>query len=356
MNITGIVFHWSEGTYDQIFNNYHYNITYARDRACVVKTCCSDFEPKDHIWHRNNGRIGISLCCASGATPENPGDFPPVEAQIETACALAGKLAHIYSIKKDEINTHAVWAFIDGYGIHSRDKESRWDLWVPSWENGKNLTQVMKDKTLWYKEQFHMHVDNSDNMYEERVIDLANGDRLYMPSIFKLAREAHIVTESHKKFRNSWPESFKDDIEEHYKLSESSTEYSMIRNEPWCFSDKPDRHFGQGKEGQKPSEMEEGWYISLNWKEVPPRGTRFIIKNPVNGRTVVAIAGYETGTGRTGNLAGGICEEIHHYLGTGHGSKLEVGVAKDQTLCPGPKDDNCLITEQFTGGKDTIYG
>ncbi len=338
MNIIGIIFHWSEGTYTQTFNNYHYNITYDSNtkKAGVIKTCCSDFEPKDHTWHRNNGRIGISLCCASGLSRENLGDFPPAEAQIETACALAGRLAHIYSIKKDEINTHAVWAFIDGYGIHSRDKAIKWDLWIPSWEDGKNLTQVMKDKTLWYKDQFHLHVDNSDGLYEEKTIDLINGEKLYLPSIFKVSREAHIVTENHSRFKYSWPESFKDCIEEHYKLSERYTGYTMIRNEPWCFPYNTGSYFGQERKEQKPSEAEEGWYINLKWKKAPRKGTRFIIKNPVNGRSVVAIAGYDTWRGNTGDMIGGVCEEIHHYLGTDHGGKLEVGFACDQTLGPGP--------------------
>ncbi len=351
MNITGIIFHWSEGTYEQIFNNYHYNITYdsSTKKAEVVKTCCSDFEPKDHTWHRNNGRIGISLCCASGLSTGNPGDFPPLEAQIETACALAGKLAHMYSIKKDEINTHAVWAFIDGYGIHSRDKETKWDLWIPSWENGKNLTQIIRDKTLWYKEQFHLHVDNSDGIYEERTINLLNGEKLYLPSIFKVARSSHIVTENHRRFNCSWPDSFKDCIEEHYKLSEHYTGYTMIRNEPWCFPCKTDRYFGQEIRGEKPSETEEGWYINLKWKKAPPKGTRFIIKNPVNKRTVVAIAGYETGNGKQVDMIGGVCEEIHHYLGTDHGNKLEVGLAYDQTLYPGPVNAGASMSHRAGG-------
>jgi hypothetical protein len=194
----------------------------------------------------------------------------------------------------------------------------------------------MKDKTLWYKDQFHLHVDNSDGLYEEKTIDLINGEKLYLPSIFKVSREAHIVTENHSRFEYSWPESFKDCIEEHYKLSERYTGYTMIRNEPWCFPYNTGSYFGQGRKEQKPSETEEGWYINLKWKKAPRKGTRFIIKNPVNGRSVVAIAGYDTWRGNTGDMIGGVCEEIHHYLGTDHGGKLEVGFACDQTLGPGP--------------------
>jgi len=338
MNINGIVFHWTAGRYDQVFDDYHYNITYnpKTKKAEVVKTCEDDSETKAHTWHRNPGRIGISLCSAFEATTENMGEFPPVDVQIETACALAGKLAHIYSIKKEEIKTHAEWALVDGYGPHSGDPETRWDLWLPNWKNtGKNLSYFMKDKTLWYKEQYTSHVDNSDNLFKPVTIELVNGEKIYLPSILRFAKEAHLVTSGHQKFKNTWPSSFRDSIAEHYNLSQNATNYSMVRDEPWCPSGEGGSQYGQGSNG-KPPEFEEGWYMCMNWKKSPKAGTRFIIRNPVNGKKVVAIAGYETGPGFSGGLRGGACEEIHHYLGTGHGSKLEVGVAKDQTLKPGP--------------------
>ncbi|MEQ8225728.1 MAG: hypothetical protein ABRQ37_25675, partial [Candidatus Eremiobacterota bacterium] len=74
------------------------------------------------------------------------------------------------------------------------------------------------------------------------------------------------------------------------------------------------------------------------------------IKNPVNERTVVAIAGYETGNGNPGDMIGGVSEEIHHYLGTGHGGKLEVGFACDQTLGPGPVSKNAPVKTGVAAG------
>jgi len=154
MSVIGIVFHWSAGRYDQVFNDYHYNITYnpKTKQAKIVKTCESDDELKAHTWHKNTGRIGIALACCYNATSENLGNYPPVEAQIEMACALAGQLIKKYNLPPEEIKSHAEWATLDGYGPGSDDPETRWDLWIPNWKNGKNLSQVMRDKSLWYSE------------------------------------------------------------------------------------------------------------------------------------------------------------------------------------------------------------
>lgn len=154
MSIIGVVFHWSAGRYDQVFNDYHYNITYnpKTKQAKIIKTCESDDELKAHTWHKNTGRIGIALACCYNATSENIGSYPPTEAQIEMACALAGRLIKEHGIKEDEVKSHAEWATIDGYGPGSGDPETRWDLWIPNWKNGKNLSVVMRDKALWYAE------------------------------------------------------------------------------------------------------------------------------------------------------------------------------------------------------------
>jgi len=60
-----------------------------------------------------------------------------------------------------------------------------------------------------------------------------------------------------------------------------------------------------------------------------------IVRNPANGRAVVAAAGFETGPGSNTAVAG-VTEEIHDYLGTGHRDDLEVGFAADDTLPYGP--------------------
>jgi hypothetical protein len=155
-NIIGIVYHWSGGKYDQIFSDYHYNIIFNQKtlKAEIVKTCKEDTDILSHTWHRNTGRIGVSLSCCYNATTNNLGSFPPTVQQIELACSLCGKLINKYKIPKEEVRTHAEWALEDGYGVGSLDPETRWDLWIPNWKGkGKNLSVVMRDKSLWYAKQ-----------------------------------------------------------------------------------------------------------------------------------------------------------------------------------------------------------
>ncbi|MCE1245618.1 MAG: N-acetylmuramoyl-L-alanine amidase [Firmicutes bacterium] len=339
MAIKGIVFHWTAGRYDQTFSDYHYNVTFEPQsgRANIVKTCSSDDDKKHHTWNRNNERIGISLCCAYQATSANLGNYPPTDAQIEAAAALAGKLAHIYSIKEDEIKTHAEWAFVDGYGPGSGDPETRWDLWIPNWKGkGKNLSQVIRDKSLWYKEQFKGHTEDHNELFAPKTINLANHGEVYLPSIVKTVMEAHLVTSDEPGMNGSWPTSFEDRITSHYNHSEAATGHKMRRAEPWCPSNEGgSNEFGQGS-SVKPPAVAEAWYMCMYWKNPPLPGTKMIMRNPANGKTVVAAAGYEIGPGSPQDCLAGACEEIHHYLGTKHTGKIEIGFAKDQSLPYGP--------------------
>ncbi len=61
-----------------------------------------------------------------------------------------------------------------------------------------------------------------------------------------------------------------------------------------------------------------------------------ILRNPSNGRAVVASAGWETGPG-SNSFVGGATEEVHHWLQHSSGP-LEIGLAVDQTLPLGPID------------------
>ncbi|HEY1099768.1 MAG TPA: hypothetical protein VGF99_12615, partial [Myxococcota bacterium] len=134
-----------------------------------------------------------------------------------------------------------------------------------------------------------------------------------------------------------WPTSFTDDIEAHYALSETATNYVMERQEPWAPAGEGGSEFGQGSTGAPIPVVDEAWYVNMYWASAtrPTRGTRMIVTNPANGRSVVASAGWETGPGSNTRM-GGASEEIHHALGTTHGSTLTFAFAADQTLPFGP--------------------
>ncbi len=161
----------------------------------------------------------------------------------------------------------------------------------------------------------------------ERVGD--GGNHLAMPATGPVVLEAHLVTDV--EFPGTWPATITDGIPEHHEMSQVDTGFVMHRDQPWCPQEGCE--FGQGSYSKPPVE-DEAWYICMYWAERPPAGTRMIVMVP-DGRAVVASAGYETGPGDLGNVAGTV-EEVHFYLGTGHQSELTVGFAVDQSLPLGP--------------------
>jgi hypothetical protein len=82
--------------------------------------------------------------------------------------------------------------------------------------------------------------------------------------------------------------------------------------------------------------LDEAWYVNMYWRDRPTRGTRMILRNPANGRAVVASAGWETGPG-SNSWVGGATEEVLDWLQRGSGP-LELGFAVDQSLPFGPID------------------
>ncbi len=164
-----------------------------------------------------------------------------------------------------------------------------------------------------------------------------NGDVfLPTPVVGSVVKEAHLVTVD-DDFGGSWPTSFTDGIDAHYALSAAASGYSMERGEPWAPAGEGGSEFGQGSTGSPLPVVDEAWYVNMYWASStrPTRGTRMIITNPANGRSVVASAGWETGPGSTSRM-GGASEEIHDALGTSHGDELEFAFAADQTLPFGP--------------------
>lgn len=163
----------------------------------------------------------------------------------------------------------------------------------------------------------------------DRVGD--DGTPLAMPATGPVVLEAHLVTVD-DGFGSGWPSYQDEGIGEHYALSQAETGFVMARDQLWCPQEGCE--YGQGAYGSKVPVEDEAWYVCMYWRSRPAPGTRMIIQR-ADGRAVVAAAGYETGPGDLSNVAGAV-EEIHRYLGTGHGSTLTVGFAVDPSLPLGP--------------------
>lgn len=82
-----ITMHWTAGSYDQTFDDYHWCVT---GSGGVVQTLSMGVKGA-HTWHRNTGNIGISLCCC-------PSDHPALTVQLEHAAKLIAELCHRYGI------------------------------------------------------------------------------------------------------------------------------------------------------------------------------------------------------------------------------------------------------------------
>ena len=85
--ITAIYLHWTAGHYGQVFDDYHLCI----DQDGTVYATCDDLcERKAHTWMRNNGTIGIALCCGYDAECELPTPSAPRRRGVLRAPANTG--------------------------------------------------------------------------------------------------------------------------------------------------------------------------------------------------------------------------------------------------------------------------
>jgi hypothetical protein len=166
------------------------------------------------------------------------------------------------------------------------------------------------------------------------VVERLWGPSVTLPSTGAMVLEAHLVTvDDAVATSNQWPTSLWDGIPAHHHLSQAATGFVMARDQPWCPQESSE--YGQGATGQYLPTLDEAWYLNMLWSSRPDPGTRMIVQLPGGGPTLVAAAGYETGPGDT-NYLGGVTEEIHFYLGTGHLDDMTIGFAADQSLPLGP--------------------
>ncbi len=158
---------------------------------------------------------------------------------------------------------------------------------------------------------------------------------LRMPAVGPVVKEAHLVTVEDDFGSRDWPKNGTHGIGEHHDRAQKELPFRAELRQPWAPAGEGGSRWGQGSSGDPIPVRDEMWYITMNWAQRPPAGTRMIVRNPDNGRAVVAAAGYETGPGSPTAIAG-VSEEIHHYLGTTHRDHLLVGFAMDPSLPFGP--------------------
>ena len=160
-----IYLHWSAGHYSQKFDDYHVNIT-ADGKLYIATDDLAEVLP--HTWKRNSGAVGISLCCAYGATTNDLGDEPPTAQQIESMAQAVWKVADALwlTIDKNHVLTHGEAAdnedgLTPHYQYGPKGSVERWDLeylgtdespsYNPWATDGTRGGDVLRGKANWYR-------------------------------------------------------------------------------------------------------------------------------------------------------------------------------------------------------------
>jgi len=172
-------------------------------------------------------------------------------------------------------------------------------------------------------------------------------DQIPLPATGRFAVEPHLAAREDKFGKDPFPTAVTAGIEPH--LARSCGKLKALGAQPDC-SDvyltedlrqfapgSDDGAIGQGAMGtHKPSADEELWLVDVAFApgHRAHAGQRWLVS--ANGRSVVAIAGYEARP-LLWKFLGGASAELHWYLGTDQDSQITLsGPLKDQTLAPGP--------------------
>ena len=188
------------------------------------------------------------------------------------------------------------------------------------------------------------------------TLDLSGDRTLEMPAFGHVVRESHLAT--NLDGGHGWfPYDDEDGIETHLQRScsflKKHYDFSTLKFSNDCretyagvdadlWTPPESGRAGQGINGSlKPNAEEELWYATMHWnssKDAPPMGTRFIMHNPKNKRSVVVIMGFESGPFSDRFIAG-MSPEADWYLNNHQETdKLVLGRSADQTLPAGPID------------------
>lgn len=135
-----IYLHWSAGTYEQVFESYHFCVAMRAGEVVVVQTNDLRANMRDvylhleepyaaHTARRNSYAAGLSIMGMQNARPDDFGPYPITQPLIEGLCRVAAAIARAYDIPviSSHILTHAEAAVADGY-FGTELEDERWDI------------------------------------------------------------------------------------------------------------------------------------------------------------------------------------------------------------------------------------
>lgn len=297
--------------------------TGAEDVIDAYSCASTTSESGNEVWYAvqvpSPGRLRVSH-------PEASGDSVDVDVHILSAPNANACLARGHVDASAEVQAGTVYVVVDTWaGRDGRAMAGTYDVTI-------DLDLMPTGACAMVEQDLAMTWSSCDSSMEN-CFRSGSTTYLSLPARGPVVKEAHLVTT--EDGISGWPTSSRDRLSQHYATSQSVSGYVTNRTEPWAPSGEGGSQWGQGSTGVKIPADAEAWYINMYWKSRPAGGTPMIVRNPANGRAVVAAAGYETGPGDNGSLAG-VAEEVHDWLGTGHLDELEVGFAVDRSLPFGP--------------------
>jgi hypothetical protein len=165
-----IVLHWTAGHYGQYWpEDYHIHV----DENGEIYLSDDDLsEVLPHTENLNRGSIGVTLCCAVGATTADLGDEPPTDEQIEIMAQIIATLcAELWlSIRPDIVATHGEFAddpeYYDEEDMYGPNNDCwRWDLQYLGTDESPYYTadhsdphtggNVLRGKAEWYRHEWN---------------------------------------------------------------------------------------------------------------------------------------------------------------------------------------------------------
>lgn len=163
--IEKIYIHWTAGRHNQLFEDYHINIT--GDGSIYAQEFTKYLE---HTYKRNSNAIGIVVDAMFNATPDDFGEYPVTEVQSNMLAQVIAKICIELPLPLDinHVLTHAEAADnldgvypdyeYNGYpnGMYGPNHNwERWDLWkVNQDDEPYSGGEVIRGNARWYANEW----------------------------------------------------------------------------------------------------------------------------------------------------------------------------------------------------------
>jgi hypothetical protein len=200
-------------------------------------------------------------------------------------------------------------------------------------------------------------VKNIGNMCQDSTITIYQGIKtksikwqrnINLPTSGRFSEESHYVTNQDKFINFDFPKNSTDSIAEHlersyliYKRYDPLAKFNALYKNSWnkVWTPSEGGEFGEGSIGNKQLKLlnpeTELWLMTMMWSNnsMPKTGEKFIVS--ANNRSVVVVAGYETGP-LSEDFIGGLTCEVHSWLKTNNKSIIKISYPKNQNIPIGP--------------------